>query len=268
VIKGFGEEWSRFNQTDLSETDRRAMFSDYFQIFPWERLSLQAVGVDIGCGSGRWSMLVAPRVAVLHCVDPSGEALTVARSNLGSFDNVRFHQAGVDALPFPDSSLDFAYSLGVLHHVPDTAAAVRSVAAKLKAGAPFLVYLYYAFDNRPNWFRLLWRASDALRRVVSRLPFPFRYAASQVLATGVYWPLARTALLLDRLGHLPTTWPLAYYRDKSFYVMRTDALDRFGTKLEWRFTRRQIREMLETCGFVDVRFSETPPFWCAVCVRR
>src|SRR5258708_4249386 len=181
------------------------MFSDYFQIFPWERLSPQAVGADIGCGSGRWSTLVTPRVGVLHCVDPSGEALAVARRNLVSFGNVRFHQAGVDALPFPDDSMDFAYSLGVLHHVPDTAAAIRSVAAKLKSGAPFLVYLYYAFYNRPYWFRLLWQASNALRRVVSRLPFPLRYVVSQVLATIVYWPLARTALLLDRLGHLPTT---------------------------------------------------------------
>lgn len=268
VIKAFGEEWSRFNQAELSEPDRRAIFDDYFHLFPWERLSLQAVGADIGCGSGRWSMLAAPRVGVLHCVDPSGAALAVARSNLGSFGNVRFHQAGVEALPFPDESLDFAYSLGVLHHVPDTVEAIRSVAAKLKSGAPFLIYLYYAFDNRPYWFRLLWRVSDVLRRVVSRLPFPLRYVASQVMAACVYWPLARTALLLDRLGCLPATWPLAYYRDKSFYVMRTDALDRFGTKLEQRFTRRQIREMLETSGFTDVRFSEAPPMWCAVCIRR
>jgi len=211
---------------------------------------------------------VARTLTYLADVDPSDEALAVARSNLASFGNVRFHRAGVDALPFADDSLDFAFSLGVLHHVPDTAAAIRTVAAKLKPGAPFLVYLYYAFDNRPYWFRLLWRASDVLRRVVSRLPFALRYAASQVLATSVYWPLARTALLLDRLGRLPAPWPLAYYRDKSFYVMRTDALDRFGTKLEQRFTRRHIREMLEMSGFMDVRFSEAPPFWCAVCIRR
>jgi hypothetical protein len=61
---------------------------------------------------------------------------------------------------------------------------------------------------------------------------------------------------------------LAYYRDNTFYVMRTDALDRFGTRLEHRFTKAQIIEMLEAAGFSEIRFSETMPCWCAVAVRR
>jgi 2-polyprenyl-3-methyl-5-hydroxy-6-metoxy-1,4-benzoquinol methylase len=32
--------------------------------------------------------------------------------------------------------------LGVLHHIPDTAAAMRDCVRKLKLGAPFLFYLY------------------------------------------------------------------------------------------------------------------------------
>lgn len=268
TVDGFGREWSAFDQSSLSETERLAMFGDYFRIFPWACLPEGAVGADIGCGSGRWALLAAPRVGVLHCVDPSGEALAVARSNLAALKNVHFHKVGVDALPFPDGSLDFAYSLGVLHHVPDTATAIRSVAAKLKSGALFLMYLYYAFDNRPAWYRFLWQASDWIRLAVARLPFPFRYALSQVMAGLVYWPLARLARGLERYWRLPSNWPLAYYRDKAFYVMRTDALDRFGTRLEHRFTRSEITAMLEASGFTEIRFSDLPPYWCAVAVRR
>ena len=266
TVEGFGEEWQRFDQSELSSHDKERIFNDYFSLFSWEKLPPNAVGADIGCGSGRWAQLVAPKVGLLHCVDPS-QALDVARHNLSGIDNVKFAQASVDDLPFPDNSLDFAYSLGVLHHVPNTAAAIRSIAAKLKPQAPFLLYLYYAFDNRPYWFRLLWRISDILRRTISKMPSPLRYMVSQLLAVMIYWPLARTAKILEQLGCLPANWPLAYYRDKEFYVMRTDALDRFGTVLEHRFTQSQIQTMLETAGFKDVRFSDKQPFWCALAIR-
>lgn len=264
TVAGFGDEWSRFSQECLDDDASARIFEDYFAIFPWDALPLQAVGADVGCGSGRWAMAVAPRVERLDLIDASPDALEVARRNLAARPNVRFHHASVGGIPLDNASLDFAYSLGVLHHVPDTAAAIREIAAKLKPGAPFLVYLYYAFDNRGTTYRMLWRASDLLRRGVSRLPFPLRYAASQLIAALVYWPLARAGRVLERLGKLPSGWPLAYYRDKPFYVLRTDALDRFGTRLEKRFTQNEIRDMLTRAGFNDIRFSDRPPYWCAV----
>ena len=51
-----------------------------------------------------------------------------------------------------------------------TAAAIRSCAELLKPDAPLLLYLYYAFDNRPRWFRWLWRLSNAARLLIRRLP--------------------------------------------------------------------------------------------------
>ena len=79
-------------------------------------------------------------------------------------------------------SLDFAFSLGVLHHVPDTGAAIRAIADKLKPGAPLLLYLYYAFDNQPPWYRALWSISNGVRVVVSRLPHFLRLIISQAIA--------------------------------------------------------------------------------------
>jgi ubiquinone/menaquinone biosynthesis C-methylase UbiE len=268
VIKGFGEEWSRFSQEALAESERGAIFNDYFGDFPWNELSADAQGADIGCGSGRWAAVVAPRVGRLTCVDASADALAVARRNLAGQSNVTFQQADVGTLPFADGELDFAYSLGVLHHVPDTEVAMANVARALKPGGPFLVYLYYAFDNRPLWFRVLWRLSDGLRRLICRLPSPLRFAVCDVIATLVYWPLTRLAAMFAKLGVPLRNFPLAYYRDKSFYVMRTDALDRFGTRLEKRFRRARIAAMLEAAGFGDIRFSASEPFWCAVARKR
>ena len=264
TVKGFGDEWTRFDQRELGERERRELFERYFRIFPWQSLPRDSVGFDLGCVSGRWASLVAPRVGQLHCIDASEAAVGVARRNLRGLSNCQFHIASVDRLPLSFNSMDFGYSLGVLHHVPDTEAGLQACVDVLKPGAPFLLYLYYAFDNRPWWFRVLWQASDVVRQIVSRLPLWLRYAITQFIAALVYYPLARLSWLLERVGLNVEILPLASYRAQSFYVMRTDALDRLGTKLEHRFTAAQIREMMERTGLERITFSDSVPFWCAV----
>jgi ubiquinone/menaquinone biosynthesis C-methylase UbiE len=267
TVAGFGDEWKRFDQTALSDAERQRHFEKYFRVFPWDQLPSEARGFDLGCGSGRWAVCVAPRVGTLHCIDASAAALAIAQKSLRSYANCRFHHASVEQIPLEDGSMDFGYSLGVLHHVPDTAAGIRSCVRKLKPGAPFLLYLYYAFDNRPGWYRKLWRASDIMRRGISRLPYGMRSGFSQGIAATVYFPLARSAWLAERAGFDPGLIPLSIYRDRAFYSMRTDALDRFGTRLEKRFTRVQIETMMVEAGLERVVFSADSPFWCAVGYR-
>jgi len=270
VATGFGREWSTFRQDSdhFSQQQRQAISDDYFRIFPWHLLPPSGgVGLDAGCGTGRWSVLVAPRAQHLHLLDPSAEALDVAKENLRGVNNVSYHLQSVAAIPLPPKSLDFAFSLGVLHHVPDTEAAIAAIADKLKANAPFLLYLYYALDNRPIWYRLLWRLTNLARVVVSRLPHPVRLVISQIVAALIYWPLARFARFLSQRGCSASALPLSYYADKSFYVMRTDAYDRFCTRLEKRFRRDEIERMLTRTGFKDIVFSDRQPFWCAVGIK-
>jgi ubiquinone/menaquinone biosynthesis C-methylase UbiE len=264
VIEGFSDEWSRFDQSHLLDSDRIAIFKSYFSIFPWHCIRKDSIGIDIGCGTGRWAELVAPRIGTLHCVDASSAALSIAKRNLITHENCIFHLANVNDMPLEDGTADFAYSLGVLHHVPDTRDAIKSCVAKLKEGAPFLIYLYYAFDNRAWWFRAIWQITRLGRLIISRLPPALRYLLSQAIAMTLYLPLARFALLLEKLGANVEQMPLSFYRRRSFYVMRTDALDRFGTRLEKRFTKKQIHEMMHDAGLQDLRFSESPPYWVAV----
>jgi SAM-dependent methyltransferase len=266
TVAGFGDEWTRFDQSEVPDSERQDLFDSYFRIFPWSDLPQNAVGFDAGCGTGRWAMLAAPRVGHLHCIDPSS-AVDVAARNLKHLDNVSLHQVSIDELPMPDDSMDFGYSLGVLHHIPDTQAALEACVKKLKPGAPFLVYLYYRFDNRPAWFRMIWRVSDLLRRFISSQPHGFRYVLSQMAACVIYWPLARLARLAEKLGLLVDRWPLSSYRNRTFYMMRTDALDRFGTRLEHRFTRSEIETMMTKSGLVTIQISDGFPYWCAVGVR-
>lgn len=267
TIEGFGYEWTRFDQSSLSGKEQKEIFENYFSIFPWHLLSTNSEGFDLGCGSGRWAGLVAPRVGRLHCIDPS-IAIDVARKNMAHMPNCEFHKTTVNDIPLKSGSMDFGYSLGVLHHIPDTQGALTSCVKKLKPGAPFLVYLYYAFDNKPKWFCYIWRFSNIMRIIISRFPFWLKYLFSQILAVFVYLPLAKTALVLEKTGVDVNNFPLSAYRNRSFYTMRTDALDRFGTGIERRFTRKEINTIMERSGLERIKFSDNVPFWCAVGYRK
>ena len=266
VVKGFGEEWDSYNQSSLSDIEAKDLFSRYFNIFPSNFLQNDKIGIDIGCGSGRWAKHIAPLVKELHCVDASKKALNVARNNLDSFDNCIFTHATTDTLRSLDQQFDFGYSVGVLHHIPDTKKALIDCIAVLKVGSPFLLYLYFAFDNKPLWYRIFWKISEPIRFIISRSSFPVRKFITSLIALLIYLPFSRLALIFDKLGIHSENIPLSAYKNRSFYSMRTDALDRFGTRLEKRFSRQDITSMMTEAGFTDIQFSDNRPFW--VCLAR
>lgn len=110
--------------------------------------------------------------------------------------------------------------------------------------------------------------SNFLRLAVSRMQHGLRFQSTQILSLIVYLPLARLAWAVEKFGIDVTNFPLSSYRNMSFYTMRTDALDRFGTRLEQRFSREHVRKMMENAGLERVVFSENEPFWWAVGCRR
>lgn len=91
-----------------------------------------------------------------------------------------------------------------------------------------------------------------------------KHIVTDAIALLVYLPLAVLSRMMARLGLGVGSIPLSYYRNHSFYTMRTDARDRFGTPLERRFARPQIAEMMEGAGLVKVRFSDVAPYWCVM----
>jgi SAM-dependent methyltransferase len=111
TVNDFGDEWSAFSQEDLSPQELQQQFDRYFRIFSWEALGDNPKGFDMGCGSGRWAKLVAPRVSELYCIDASEKALAVAKRNLKGLNNCKFHRSSFEEIPLEDNSMDFGYSL-------------------------------------------------------------------------------------------------------------------------------------------------------------
>ncbi len=178
-------------------------------------------------------------------------------------------QVDITALPFADGAFDLVYSLGVLHHLEEPQRGMAELARVLRDGGTCLVYLYYALDNRGTAFKAIARGVDVVRRVLSIAPQPVLVTTSTAIAALVYFPLARVARMAEMLGlrRVATAIPLSYYSRRSFRTMRNDSLDRFGTRLERRFTKEQLVELMRAAGLEDIRVSNGVPYWHATGVK-
>lgn len=262
TVDSFGEEWSKF--ADFDEEEIKKIGDEYFDIVPDSTFGKDKTALDVGCGSGRWTLYIADKFGSIESIDPS-DAVKVASKATEKYDHIRISKAGVDQIPFEDNSFDFVFSLGVLHHIPDTSEALKKAVAKLKPGGSFLLYLYYSLDNRGFLYKTLFRFSNIFRWTISKMPTAIKKLVCDLIALLVYAPFVGLAYLLKSFGI--SIWkkiPLSYYVGKSYFVIRNDALDRFGTPLEQRFSKLQIEEMMESAGLTDVQFSNHPPYWHAI----
>ena len=268
TIQSFGDEWTKFDQSTLDKNELDTITARYFDILPDKCFNKKTIGFDLGCGSGRFSLYLVDKVKTLHCIEPSS-AIEIAKKKLSKYNNCIFHNVSVYNMRIPNNSMDFGISLGVLHHVDDTLKGLKNCNKILKSGAPFLIYLYYAFDNKPFWFRLIWKISNLIRLLISSMPKQIKFILSEIIALLIYLPLARLSKFIEKYFKINVdNVPLSAYRNLSYYTMRTDSLDRFGTKIEKRFTKKQIIQMLTEAGFTDFKFSSEIPFWCVTCYKK
>lgn len=264
TVNSFGEEWDKFHSFSNEEIEN--IGNEYFDIVDDSIINKETIVLDVGCGSGRWDYYLADKVKFIEAIDPSNAVVTASQI-LQEKDNIRVTQASVSNIPFDDESFDFVMSLGVLHHIPDTQQAVNDAVKKLKKGGHFLVYLYYNLDNRGFFYKLLFRFSNLFRFLISKLPTLMKKIVCDIIAVIIYLPFVGLSTLVKKIFYNSNVYkkiPLSYYVGKSLNVIRNDALDRFGTPLEQRFSKKQIKNMLENAGLTKIKFSDNKPFWHAV----
>lgn len=263
VVEAFGEEWLKFNSFDEKTINRIA--AEYFDIINENMVNKNTYAIDIGCGTGRWSKYLSKYTSFVECVDPS-QAIFAADVLLRDTDNIRLTQASTESLPFPDETFDFAMSIGVLHHIPDTQKAMMDCIKKVKKGGYFYCYLYYSLDNRSTPYKLLFKGSNVLRLFVSKLPKGTKKVVCDILAVTLYMPWVLLARFFKLIGmsNFAKTIPLAAYENKTFFVIRNDSLDRFGTTLEQRFSKKEVIEMMQKCGLSEILVSPNTPYYHAV----
>ena len=265
VIDSFGHEWATYDygETETSEA-LDAQFMAYCAPIDLTQFnSKTSLAGDFGAGSGRWSSRLTPYFSLVYALEPSDGASSVLKKKFSNDPKIVVLQETVGSNSIPLASLDLAMSLGVLHHIPDTGLAIKDVSRSIKPGGIFLCYLYYSLENKPTFYKLIFKAVDGVRRVISVLPHRVKQLVTSTIAALVYWPLARFSKVLNKLGVNTSNIPLHHYANMPFVMLANDALDRFGTSLEQRFSKAEITEMLRAADFdiATLKFSDKEPFW-------
>jgi hypothetical protein len=123
--------------------------------------------------------------------------------------------------------------------------------------------LYYNLENKPTFYKLIFKGVNTVRQAISKLPQRIKQLVTSLIAAFIYWPLARFSKVLSKFRIDTSNIPLHHYADMPFVMLANDALDRFGTTLEQRFSQAEIIEMLRAADFniSTLQFSDTEPFW-------
>ena len=263
VVQSFGDEWSKFH--DFPDETINDIALEYFDIVGETMVNKNTYALDIGCGTGRWTRFLTAKAGFIEAIDPS-HAIFAADTLLSNISNVRLTKASTDNIPFNDETFDFAMSVGVLHHIPDTQKAMQDCVKKVKKGGYFYCYLYHNLESRGIVFKTIFNLSELIRKVVCKLPAKLKRAVCDILAIVIYMPLILLLRLFWALGFkkLAMKIPLSGYKDKSFFVIRNDSLDKFGTKLEQRFSKQQVIDMMVNSGLSEIVVSPISPYYHAV----
>ena len=207
------------------------------------------VGLDAGCGFGRSLFYAASCGAEVIGMDLS-EAVEAARENTRHLSNVHLIQADVFHSPLRERSLDFIYSIGVLHHLPDPKKGFLTLTRLLAPGAPIFIWVYSRGRGRQI------AVFNLMRAVSTRLPlhllnlFCLGLAAGQwALWIAPYRLLSRFQPTRGLAQHLPFT----VYARYPFRVLHADWFDGLSVPIVNYYRREEIVEWLREAGLERVR---------------
>lgn len=182
--------------------------------------------LDVGCGTGRLIEIClkwgAKEVVGVDMIDP-----TFAKRHFKDNKNVRIYQADLNHLPFKEK-FDVIFSLGVLHHTPDTKKSFENLLPYLDGGGIISIWLY---EKRA--IRYLF--SEMWRKLTTRLPEETVYKIA--LATDpILYPIYRIPLLGIFLR-----WVFPKNMNKVKDQRIWGFLDWYTPKYQWKHSRDEVR---------------------------
>ncbi|HMJ26427.1 MAG TPA: methyltransferase domain-containing protein [Pyrinomonadaceae bacterium] len=197
---GFGWQWQHFTQTDAKyEQQFLGWIAPVTPEFFKDKIVLEG-----GCGKGRHTQLAARWGARDVIGIDLSAAVETAFAATRHLENAHIVQADIYNLPLA-RAFDYAFSVGVLHHLPDPRGGFKSLAAKIKAGGHISAWVYGAENNEwitrwvnPLRHRLTSRMNPSLLLQLSKVPAAIVFAATKL----VYGPLNRSPRGVSLARHL------------------------------------------------------------------
>jgi SAM-dependent methyltransferase len=185
----FGWQWQHFTEDDARYAEQflgwiSPVTPDFFR---------DKVVLEGGCGKGRHTQLAARWGAQDVVGIDLSAAVETAFDATRSLPNAHIIQADIYRLPLA-RKFDYAFSVGVLHHLPDPRGGFMSLASKVKPGGYLSAWIYGAENNEwitrfvdPVRERITSRLDQRVLLQLSKIPAAFMYVATKL----VYGPLNR-----------------------------------------------------------------------------
>lgn len=262
----FGWEWQEFRE--LHDQRRyREQFLDW--IYPIQPdFFAGKVVLDAGCGMGRFAIVSAEFGARDVLAVDLSDAVEAAAENARCYPNVHVVQGDVYNLPLrrrnPASSqvggpdIDFAYSIGVLHHLPDPEGGFAAISQHLKVDGCVFAWVYGRENN--EW---IVRVVNPIREAVSsRLPRRVLYGLSflialalQVILKLVYRPTKIVPALRPIQRLLPYRSYFNWLAGFGFRHNHHVVFDHLVAPTAFYIRRDEFAAWFERAGFDDVRIT-------------
>ena len=234
---------------------QRWHFNAMQEVIP-EPIVRGTIGIEVGSGCGYDTYIMAkgnPAVKLIS-IDIS-DGIYNTRQLASSLGNVIAMKCSALDIAVKGSSLDFAYSFGVLHHTQDPRKGLSEIARVLKKGCPAFLYLYE--DHSENTVKhALLKAVTAARRLTTRIPKNVLYALSWILSPFVFVTFTLPSKIMKNFNatkHIAEEMPFNFGTGP--FSLRGDLYDRFGAPIEYRFSRKGVNELFRECGFSDIHIT-------------
>jgi SAM-dependent methyltransferase len=240
----FAEEWTRWS--DLRDYYEQEFF-DWVAPLTAKDFEDQMV-FEGGCGKGRHTAIVASHGAKAIVSLDLGESAFVAFAHTRQFSNA--HVIIGDLLNPPVRPIfDLAFSVGVLHHLPDPAAGFASLASRVKEGGRVAFWVYGYEGN--EWIT---RFVDPVRKTItSKLPAPVLRIAAIPPAV-VLWAVIKLFYRPRASGKGPATLPYGDYFAAMYHYpfdeIHANVFDQLVTPVAYYLHEEEVRPWLAS-GFVD-----------------
>jgi len=125
------------------------------------------VVLEAGCGMGRHTEFVARSGAQAIIGVDFSSAVYPAERRVRDYPNAHIVRADINSLPLK-ACADIAFSVGVLHHLPEPRRGFLSVVSRLRPGGKMIAWVYGAENN--GWITKV--VSPVRAKLLSKLPMP------------------------------------------------------------------------------------------------
>ena len=256
TIGDFSEQWTAYNDNSGWFGSPELLADVLKPLATLDDLRGRVVA-EIGCGNGRFLKTMASYAAKVYGVEPGDGAENARRftSDLPNVEIVRKSIYELSGLP----PLDHVLSIGVVHHLPDPRRALQIMRDLLKPGGRCTIWVYGHEGNE-----LYLATFGAARKLTTKLP----HQALHAVATALVPPL-RAYIAACRVAPLPMhDYMRRVLRPLSFASLRMNIYDQLNPTIAEYWTGDEVRELMTSAGFVDVRLHHRHGYsWTATGTR-